>query len=170
MEKTLESLYQVLQKLVGLHRQLLETVRLEKQAIIDADLAGIQEATLAKEKIIELVHAQESTRIQCIAELALELKKPAKEITLNKIILDIQGSHPKLSDMYRSSLNALSLLVSRIKEQSDYNLSLIQKSLTHIEKMKRNVLGESVPRSDTYGNKGQKVGHAQGARLVSKEA
>ena len=44
-----------LQKLIGLHRQLLETVRLEHDAIRDANLSAIEDSTRAKEALIAAI-------------------------------------------------------------------------------------------------------------------
>ena len=50
------------------------------------------------------------------------------------------------------------------------NKLLVERSLAHVHEMKKNVLGESVPHTDTYNPRGQKAAAAAGARFVSKEA
>lgn len=170
MEKNLSAIQEILQKLIGLHRQLMDVVRLEKEAITNADVAGVQEAMVAKEALIEAIKAQESLRMQQVAELALGIKKPARELTLPNLAILVQAEDPKRAEQLRSAYNALKILVDRVAEQNRYNLDLIQQSLTHIQQMKTNVLGESMPRSQTYGQQGQKINNASGARLFSKEA
>ncbi len=170
VEKLLDRIYQSLQKLIGLHRQLLETVRMEHEALAHAQLKEIQEAVCAKEALIAAIRQKESERVKCIAELALYLKRPARDLTLPEIIIAIQGTQRAKAEQFRSAFNALTILVQRIREQNDENRGLVERSLDHVQNMKKNVLGESVPRSDVYTNQGQKTGGLSGARLISREA
>ncbi len=171
MEKYLTEIHQSLQALIGLHRQLLETVRREREALTQADLSGIQEATFAKEALIEQIRNVDAARTRSLAELALSLKRPMRELTLTNIVISVQTMFPKHADQLRSSYNALQVLTDRISEQNGYNRELIERSLEHVHNMKQNVLGESVPASSTYSAQGQKVNRgASGARLISQEA
>lgn len=169
MEKELKDLHQNLQRLVGLHRQLLETIRLEREALVQASLKDIQESTYAKEAIIEGVRTCEIDRMKIVGELALILKKPARDLTLPNIVIAVQGVKPKEAEQLRSAYNALTVLIQRITEQNQSNRDLVEKSLEHVHNMKRNVLGEQTPKAGTYSSHGQKVNSAQGARLISKE-
>lgn len=168
--KIFQQIHEALQRLTGLHRQLMDTVRLEREALVAADLKGIEDATLAKQALIEAIRRSESDRIRFAGELALLWKKPLRELTLPVIVTQIQTSHPKLSEQLRSAYNALTILIKRITEQNQENLALVQSSLAHIHEMKKNVLGETTPKSNTYNPKGQKTMGAKGARLISKEA
>ncbi len=165
-----ENLYQSLQRLIGLHRQLLETVRMEKTALVDADLKLIEEATAAKQALIEGIRAAETTRLKHTSELAGRWKRPFTELTLAEIAIAIQGYDPKMAEQLRSSSNALTILISRVVEQNNDNAALVKKSLQHVEEMKRNVLGESVPRANTYNQSGRRSAPVHGARLISSEA
>jgi hypothetical protein len=155
----IDQIYQALQRLIGLHRQLLDNVRLERKALVDADLKAIQEATVAKQALIEGIHQAEAAR-----------QKLVPAITLSALIMEIQGSDLKLSEQFRTAQNALTILIQRITEQNDDNRALVEKSLRHVNEMKKNVLGESVPKSNTYNQQGQKSGTARGARMLSREA
>lgn len=170
MERPLEQIHQTLQKLVGLHRQLMEIVRVERLALTEANIKGIQEAALAKQGIIEQIRNIESERMKALAELALHWKKPVRDLTLSAIIIEIQGRDPKYADSLRSAYNTLTILIKRVSEQNEENKALVDRSLEHIEQMKKNVLGESVPKTNTYTAKGTRANGAGGARLISKEA
>lgn len=165
-----DRIYDVLQKLIGLHRQLYETCKLEREALVNADVRGIQEQTHAKELVIETIKQQEALRIRATAELSAEWKKPIADLSLRTIILDLQAERPELSAKYQSALNALTILIERAKKLNESNRDLIERSLEHVNEMKKNVLGEAVPRSDTYTAMGQKTANTGGARLISKEA
>jgi flagellar biosynthesis/type III secretory pathway chaperone len=159
-----------LRELIGLHRQLLEACRAERQALAQADLRQIQDSTLAKQGIIEGIRQAEGQRIQAVADLALAWKRPVRDLTLPNIIIAIQGLDPKGAEQLRAGFNALTVLIERITEANDFNRSLVERSLANVNQMKRNVLGEAVPKSDTYTPQGQRAGVTGGARLISHEA
>jgi hypothetical protein len=167
LDKNLAEIYAVLQKLTGLHRQLLDTVRIERDALVSADLKAIQEVTNAKTVLVEHVRQHESLRLRLIGALAAEWKIPAAEMTLQRMIIQVQGTDQKSAEQFRSALNALTLL---IREQNEDNRVLVETSLDHVNTMKRNVLGEAQPRSNTYNKTGQSQAPASDARLISQEA
>lgn len=143
---------------------------MEREALVSADLKGVQEATYAKEALIEAIRHQELERLRITTELALSWKKPLRELTLPTIIIAVQGKDQQGAEQLRSAFNALTILIGRIQEQNDSNKGLVQRSLEHIQNMKRNVLGEGVSHSQTYTQQGQRATNAGGARLISKEA
>lgn len=159
-----------LQKLIGLHRQLLEACRAEREALVQADLRQIQESTLAKQGLIDSIRHAESQRIDAVSQLSMLWKKPVRELSLPNLIIAVQGQDPKGAEQLRSVFNALTILIQRITEQNDDNRQLVERSLAHVNDMKRNVLGEAVPKSDTYTPQGQRSGVTGGARLISHEA
>jgi hypothetical protein len=170
VNETLNSIYQILQKLIGLHRQMLESVRLEHQGLVEADLKAIEEATRTKEALIAAIRQQESLRIKHTAELAVEWKRSLRELTLTEIILTVQAKDIKAAEQFRSALNALTVLISRVKEQNSANHMLVEKSLLHVGNMKNNVLGQTVKRTETYTHRGQRAVKPGEARLLSREA
>ena len=170
MERPLNEIYASLQKLIGLHRQLLEICRMEREALTQADLKQIQEATLSKQGTVEAIRRAESTRINAVSELAMAWKRPLRDLSLPNLIIAIQGRDPHGAEQLRSAYNTLTILIQRITEQNDDNKALVERSLEHVNEMKRNVLGEAVPKSNTYTSQGQRNGVTGGARLLSKEA
>jgi FlgN protein len=169
VEKACLNIHLALQKLTGLHRQLMDTIRMERESLLAADIKGIEEATRSKQLLIEGIRQAENERIKAASELALIWKKRLTDLTLPVIFTQIQTSHPKLAEQLRSAYNALTILIKRITEQNQDNFVLVQNSLSHIHEMKKNVLGETVPKSNTYNPQGQKQSSVKGARLISKE-
>ena len=170
MEKSLAELYRVLQKLTGLHRQLLEVVRAERVALVDADVKEIQNCTNNKQIIIETIHGLEASRLKLTGELAMAWKRPFRELTLPNIAVAIQHDDAKGAEQLRSYFNVLTILIARITEQNSSNLALIEKSLAHIHQMKTNILGEASATSSTYTPSGQKTSGRKTPRILSKEA
>lgn len=170
MEKQVTEVYQSVQKLIGLHRQLMEIVRLEREALVEANLKAIQDVTAAKQGLIEAVAQAEAERLKCIGTLALLWKIPTRELSLPKLIIRVQGQDLKLADQLRSAYNALSILIQRISDQNKENQALVERSLEHVAVMKRNVLGEAVPKTTTYNPQGQRSSAPAEGRLISSEA
>lgn len=171
MEQKFVQIHQCLQKLIGLHRQLLELVRQEREALVAADLNRIQECVFGKEALLDQLRSEEAARMKVIAELSVMMRKPIAELTLTRLILDAQGIRMDLSEQLRSSFNMLQVLIQRITEQNAQNGALVEKSLSHVDQMKQNVLGETVPAATTYGSSGKRVNRStSGARLISQEA
>ena len=169
MTENVEKILQILQKLIGLHRQLHEVCRSEREALVAADVKQVQEFVHAKELVVESIKQEEAKRIRISADVALELKRPLSEMTLTNLIMETEPQNPKLAEALRSAMNALVILIDRARKLNASNQELIDRSLEHVHAMKKNVLGEAVPRSDVYGSQGQKLPHTSGARLISKE-
>ena len=170
MEPRVLDLQQILQKLVGLHRQLLETIRLEREALANADVRRIQETTHAKEAIVESIQTRERERLALMAQFATTKQTDGGRRTLQEIILEIQGSDAKAAESLRTAQMTLKLLLQRIIDANAENGELVKRSLLHLDQMKRNVLGAQPATPETYGPGGRRVPQAvQGSRLISKE-
>jgi hypothetical protein len=167
-----------LQKLIGYHRQLLEAVRAEKDALVQAEMKAIRETTCSKQVLVESIRLEEAARVRIVGELAILWKRDPATLSLNEIIIQTQGESqsasyglgPKVSDQLRSSFNAIQLLVKRVIEQNRENAGCVERSLEHISNMKKNVLGEAAPASQTYTQQGTRSQPGSGARLLSREA
>lgn len=170
LEKQITEIYQTLQKLIGYHRQLREAVKAEREALVAADVGAIQETVSMKQGLIEEIRRAEAMRLKATSELASIWKKDPAELTLSKLIIIVQGKDLKFAEQLRSALNAITVLISHITEQNDSNRALVERSLEHVHEMKKNVLGETVPKSTTYTQQGQRSSGMQGARILSKEA
>jgi hypothetical protein len=170
VEKQVLEIYQAIQKLIGLHRQLLDVVRNERETLIEANVKAIEEITSIKQGLIGEIRAVEAERMRATAELARLWRREPIELTLGNLIIIVQGRDLKLAEQLRTSLNAITILIERITEQNESNRALVERSLEHVHEMKKNILGESVPKSTTYTQQGQKTPGMQGARIISKEA
>ena len=170
MDKAITELHQILQRLIGLHRQLLDITRREKTALLEMNLKEVQENTFDKEATLYSVHQAETERQRKISEIAILTKTPVEELTIQKLVIQVQGSDIKMAEQLRTTANALTVLIDRIKDQNKENSRLVEQSLIHIREMKRNVLGESQRGSETYGAKGQKVTPSSESRLLKGEA
>ena len=169
MNPELDPAYKTLQKLLGLHRQLLDLIRAERMALEQANIKEIQDITYSKEVVIHAVREAELERIREMSSLAARWKLPLVDMSLRKFIELIQGRDLPSAEKLRNVQNALKVLLDRIQEQNHQNGLLVQKSLEHVSVMKRNVLGEARGKNDTYTQRGRKSDFSAGARLLSKE-
>ena len=137
---------------------------------MDADLRGIQETTIHKQRIVEAIKAAESERLKRVGILAVAWKRPARELSLANLIAHLEPSSMKDADQLRAALNALTGLIERITESNADNRRIVERSLSLVDEMKKNVLGEAIPKSNTYTSQGQRQAQTSGARLFNKEA
>lgn len=169
-EKSLDLLCENLRKQIGYHKNLLEAVRGERDTLVSADIQKIQDLTYHKEGLISSIKALEQSRIQLAGEIAADYQVQFDDLTLDNLIVAIQGRSLEYADKLRGIQNTLSLLVQRIREQNDRSRRLVEESLEHITQMKQNALDEIKAKSVTYGASGQRQKQESRARLISQEA
>jgi len=169
MEKVFNELLSELQQLLTKHRQLLDLLRAERDAIVNADVGQIEAHALQKQAILDqigFIDDQRSKRVQAIAQGA---GAPLDGLTLSKIAILAQGTNIKLGEQLRSVQQALSQVLTRVEEQGSYNRALVERSLEMLFQMKRNIVGAETSQAGTYSANGQKTGPTAGARLISRE-
>ena len=144
-------------------------VRAEREALLSLDVRRIHDVTLEKQGILHEVVVAEQDRITATRIVAALLNAPADTANLSSLILLSQAASLRISDQLRSVQQTLQLLVSRIQDQNRANSLLVETSLVHVNEMKKNVIGESMPGSGTYSASGQKQNGPAQARLFSAE-
>lgn len=169
MSPYVRSLHQNLYQQMGYYRQLLEWVRKEHIALVQADVKAVQEAVAQKESLIHLLQQAEADRIRITTELSIEWKTPYARLTLSEIIKTTQPLDSKLGEQLQSAYNALKVLVERVSFQNKENGALLEHSIRHVETMKKNVLGEPIQKSDTYTSHGHKKPSQPSSRFLTQE-
>ena len=167
-----ESLHSSLQELIGLHRQLYETVKAENQAITNADLKLTYDAAAAKEALIHWIHSAEIKRELIVETLVKKEGLILPNPSLRELILHYQKPDQELSEKLQIDLSSLMVLVDRIQRQNDSNARLVESSLKHVHNMKKNLFGETTHQGRTYNQQGQRNhagANSNGPRLISKE-
>ncbi len=166
----LEELQNNLKHQLALYRQLVDLLREEKEHIIAVRFKEIREATYAKEAILDEVQREEFRRSKWTSEAAKFLKVSEKDITMEMVATQIGG--PALFEGLMSLKNALAHMLKKAKEMNLENKALVETALNDTQIMKRNILGLTSDKPQTYGPKGNMggAGREQGARILSKEA
>lgn len=172
MEGILDQIVESLQKQLGLHRNLFECLRLEKEALQSFQSARIQERTLEKESILHAIQESERARAKLVLEWTAVSGKPEPAITVTEIIERIQGRYLPQAEKLKAVQSSLSLLLQRLIQVNEDNRSLVESGLKHVQEMKRNVLGASAPQGSGYTQRGTRAlpDSATEGRLLSGEA
>ncbi|MBI3544813.1 MAG: flagellar export chaperone FlgN [Deltaproteobacteria bacterium] len=159
----------MLEKLVALHRNLVELLREEYVHMGAADLKGIGETAHAKEVLLGEIWNLEQLRISSTEKLAGSFAIAKEDATLALIADRLPRAE---GDKLRIIRKALNLLCEQAKEANVRNMSFAESSLERIETLKRNVLGISnTATKENYSNAGTRQPIAdQGGRLLSTEA
>ena len=169
MERPLVQIYEILQKMVGFHRKLLDITNAERDAIVHANVEDLQKILTLKQSIIDSIHEAEQTRVKATSELATLWSRSPNDLTLKNIIGKVHSVDPKFGEQLRSTFHALTEYIQRVMDQNSDNRSFLEKSLDHNQKMRRNVLGESSQKGSTYTQQGQHLRPNPGSRFISKE-
>ncbi len=166
------ALHENLQEMIGLHKQLLEVTRNENEAITQADVKATYEAAASKEALLHWIARAESSRQAIVYTLIKQENITAERPSLRDIILHFETRDAAIAQSLNTDLNALVILVERIKKQNELNGRLVESSMKHIDNMKKNIFGEIAPSGKTYNQHGQKnqaAGSQVGSRLISTE-
>jgi mRNA-degrading endonuclease YafQ of YafQ-DinJ toxin-antitoxin module len=152
----LESLEKNLRQLVYLHRNLLNLVLEERSHLLSGNLKEIREVTISKEVLLFKIKEVEKRRVIIVDKLVEELCIPTekdKKIGLKELLLQLsekeQGKIPGIS-------KSLTLLIERIRAESDENLKFSEKFLDVFGEIRNNLssLQEKTQKSAVYGKDG----------------
>jgi flagellar biosynthesis/type III secretory pathway chaperone len=166
----LDELQKNLKHQLTIYRQLVDLLREEKEHIIGVRLKEMREATYSKEALLDEAHREEYRRQRWVKEAAAFLKMRESDVTMEVIA---QRMAPREQHESLISLRlALVHMVKKAREMNADNLALVETALRDTQAMKRNILGLSSDKPQTYGPKGAMDSGAreQGARFLSKEA
>lgn len=170
MKEAIELLRNNLKNQIGAHKQLLEIVRSEHEALIRLDLEHVQEAIFGKEALIGVIFKFERERLVIMQDITKALGVAADEMTLSQLAERVQKNYSPLSEEISQILSTLKTLVQQISVQNGRNRSLVASALKHVREMKQNMIGSLGAMSQTYGRNGKKSETGAEPRLLSSEA
>lgn len=170
-KKDLPSLFFIMERLVSLHRHLLDVLDEEYAHMIGVDANGLLETSKTKEVLVGEIMNSERLRIQTADAVARTLGfnfSGVNGVTLAELSSRLQKIDAEKLQNYK---NVLQLLMVRAKESNSRNMVFVENSLVHIETMKKNILGLNNTSNENYGNTGERAPlDEQGGRLLSVEA
>lgn len=155
-----------LQQIIKVYRGLLDNLRKEKEILIAADLADLNDNNVAKEKLLVSVGKKEQHRIVLAKELAVEINFKDDEPKLLGLAIELGG---EAGDKLRNLHSVLLLLLKRVKETNEHNEILVQSALNNVNGAMNSIV-DTVSEKPTYENKGQiQQQSLQSGKLVSRE-
>lgn len=161
------SLENVLEDLIKVYRNLLETVRNEKEILIGSNLDELTENNRAKEAMLVRIRSLEETRIQVAADLCEALGLSRENPRLLDIARHLGGVE---GDRMHNMHSVLELLLKRVQELNKQNEGLVESALSHITGAMK-AIRETLKEKPTYQRKGEvAAAPAQSGQLVSREA
>ncbi len=166
----IEELQKNLRHQLALYRQLVDLLREEKEHIVGVRLKEVRECTYSKEALLDEIFREEFRRQKWVKEAATAMGMDEKEVTMELVAARLVA--PDQYDPFLSLKQALVHLVKKARDMNADNRALVESALRDAQALKRNILGLSGDKPQTYGPKGNMDGGAkeQGARFLSKEA
>jgi hypothetical protein len=163
-----KELFSILDKLVLLHRNLIDALQEEYSHMGNVDVKSLQEVARTKEALLNEIWNCENSRIRSAEELCFFLEIPIQNATVSSIALQLSHTQSEILKNYRTVLD---MLVAQTKELNKRNQAFAEQSLVRIEEMKRNVLGLNNNNQENYSSSGTRQTLNQtGGRLLSTEA
>ena len=168
-ERAFQKLEANLEELTKIYRNLLETVRKEKEILIRADREALNENNQIKEELLYKLRAQDSLRSRYAMDLATIVGGDVENPRLLELAQKLAGL-PVAADRLRTQHAALDILIKRItdinKDNEEYAKSALKTLNSAIDNVKETLSGKK-----TYEKKGgYKSGPQVSGNFVSKEA
>jgi len=165
MDSLLSELNAILDREIGLHKELLSFLQKDKEHLIDLSAERIFENNKKKETCSIKIKMLEESRSTLIEKLSRHYSIPSQELTLSRIVSFAE-------EPYRSALNdarsILSSLIKSIKEVTQSN-SLIVKDSLHYFKQSLDFLSYASAVSPTYLDNGKIKGPRCFGSILSRE-
>ncbi len=161
-----ETLKHNLKQQVHLHKELLDVVRKEKEALVSANTDAIKELTFVKEAMVFEIQNVENNRKKWLQSFREEFSLQEDSLSLERVVEIIGQSYRE--ELFRLKTSILTL-ANRIKGLSKENQLLTEHALSEANHMKQNALGISSI-NQTYSSNGKVEDNGKNARLISKEA
>ena len=163
------NLQYLLDRLITLHRDLIELLRVEYIHMSEVSVQGLADSAQAKEMVLTEIWNHEQLRIKCVEEAAAFLKLDLRSVNLLKLVEVLPAAEGNDLRIARSVLNTL---VSEARALNAKNMAFAESSLERIEQMKKNAMGlNNTAVKENYSNAGMRQPVVeQGGRLLSTEA
>lgn len=145
----LDSLYEVLENLIALHKALYTLAVQKKDVLIKGDVDALVQITHQEQKLIRAVEAAENKRMELVQELISTQGLTPKEATLSELIKSLNSAAAKtrLAQVREELLR----IVSELREANELNQQLLEQSLSFVT-MSLDLLTDSPEEDFFYKN------------------
>ena len=164
----LQILQEILKRELSLHKQLYDTLKLEKEALVGVSIKDIRECTFNKEGLLADIMREETARRRWVQALSDASGIDTADLSAEKVAELYGNTH---YEQLISVRNALRYLVVQVRELNSENQKLTEHALEESQLMKENALGMTGDRAATYGPKGNMgMAKEKNARIFSQKA
>lgn len=162
-----KKLLETLDELTKLYRQVLETIRVEKDILLAADLERLQKHNESKELLLQKLRLGDALREARARELATAIGLDTSTPRLLDLAQKLGGPE---ADRMRSLHGALDLLIRRVSELNRENATYANSALKTLSGA-MNEIKDTLAGKKVYERKGTyKRGPEVSGNFVSKEA
>ena len=154
--------------LVKHYRQLLEVVRREKDILVAAKIADLNENNRSKDAMLVRIRSLENSRMKCARALAQLIGADVEAPRLLDLAVRLEGER---SEKLRLMHATLELLIKRVGEVNKQNEGLVTAALNNITGA-MDAIRDTLQSKPTYARQGALAPTAESGagHLVSREA
>jgi flagellar biosynthesis/type III secretory pathway chaperone len=165
VDALLAELRGILTREIELHKHLLSLLHKEKACLIDLSTEEIVENTKRKETCTLKIKMLEESRLSLIKRLSPHFSISLHELTLSKLISQLDEPHRSELEEVRSTLRSL---INSIQEINQHN-SMVVKDALHYCQRSLDFLYSATVANPTYVDSGKIKDPTRFGRLLSKE-
>ena len=150
-EELIGNLTQIINEEVRVFNDLLDILNDEQKAIVEDNVAGIEECVLSQQHIASKAHELESRRQAIVTQLSQNLSIDADQVNLARLLEVLEGSRAKELARMREKLIKLN---EKIRKVTANNSFLIRQSLRYTERCLDILTGQGPLQRGVYGQFG----------------
>ena len=150
-EELLGGLAQVINDEVRVFNDLLDILNNEQKAIVEDNVAGIEECVLSQQQVASKAHELEIRRQAIVKQLSQNLSIDEDEVNLGRLLEVLEGSRATELALMREKLIKLT---EKIRKVTANNSFLIRQSLRYTERCLDILTGQGPLQRGVYGQFG----------------
>ena len=150
-EELIGKLSQIINEEVRVFNDLLAILNNEQKAIVEDNVADIEECVLSQQQIASKAHELESRRQEIVTQLSQNLSIDADQVNLGRLLEVLEGSRAEELARMREKLIKLN---EKIRKVTANNSFLIRQSLRYTERCLDILTGQGPLQRGVYGQFG----------------
>lgn len=167
-QRLFDKLVNNLEEMTKLYRTLLDTVRKEKDLLIQSDIEKLNESNALKEQTLYKIRSIDGLRMNYASELAQLVGADHREPRLLEIAQRMGGAE---ADRLRTFHSTLEIITKRVMELNKENAIYAESALKNVHAAMENIKDTFMGNQKTYQKKGIfQQGADKSGHLVRREA
>lgn len=167
LTQNFNELHDVLDRMVRVYRLLLDSVRKERELLIEVNVSELDINNEAKNAALKKLRRLENERVRVVRLLAEHLNLKDEPVKLLDLAAAV-NNNANLAEGLRKKHAVLELLVQRVIENNKKNENLAQSALKNVSGA-LDIIRESTQEKPTYERKGAMKNQGQAGNLVKRQ-